>query len=356
MKTKRMIITVAALLALIPTSSAQKQIKEAFADIEKYSGVTKTGEQVTSYMDVNGIAVESKVVTIKVKGRNAYRAVFDKVKEAFDKEGKKSSWAVVEDGFEGIEIDSAAIHDLGLRSMWSIWRERTQPILIGNMKNSTYRLQNFDDEKHPGYRTCYAAEWSKSDSPDIYTAQLVYVYGRKPEAELGLTEDKPLNYSATVKWPNDQLNDAIKRAKQLQRQHMTFGIDTAHVVPKEFREWMKTIDKTKMLQDIPFDGDMPTWMNKAMNNVKHLSNSDWHRFFGLLTQQMIDRANKDSKEDMVVAASLILDLCKNAPLDDDERKVAANRLVQVSEYFDNDKNYYIFEMIELARKKILDKK
>jgi hypothetical protein len=43
-------------------------------------------------------------------------------------------------------------------------------------------------------------------------------------------------------------------------------------------------------------------------------------------------------------------------LDDDERKVAANRLLQVSEYFDDDKNQYVFDMIELARKKVEKKK
>ena len=94
-------------------------------------------------------------------------------------------------------------------------------------------------------------------------------------------------------------------------------------------------------------------MSLAMQRgVSQLSNTDWHRFFGLLTEKMMDSRYKESKEDLVVAAGIILDLCKNAPLDDEERRVAANRLLQVSECFDGDKSQYIFDMLELARKKV----
>ena len=86
--------------------------------------------------------------------------------------------------------------------------------------------------------------------------------------------------------------------------------------------------------------------------VSNLSNTDWHRFFGLLTQQMMDKVNKKSKEDLVVAAGIILDLCKNASLDEDERKIVANRLYQVAECFDSDEDLYIHDMLTLAAKKV----
>ena len=105
--------------------------------------------------------------------------------------------------------------------------------------------------------------------------------------------------------------------------------------------------------DIPFDGDKDSWMALALQRgVSNLSNTDWHRFFGLLTQQMIDKVNKKSKEDLVVAAGIILDLCKNAPLDNDERRLAANRLLQVQECFDDVEDEYIYGMLSLARKKV----
>ncbi len=355
MKTKRMIIAAVVLQALVPAASAQKQIKETFADVEKYSGVTKTGEQTTSNVDANGINVESSVVTIRVKGRDYYRAVFDKVKDAFDKEGKNASWAVVETGPEGMGVDSATIHDLGFdRKLWSVWRENAEPVLVGNMKNSSYRLQNFDDKKHPDYRTCIAAEWSNADTPDVYTARLVYVYGQQPPGSSGIAEAKSLNLMRTASLIDglpDDLMDRLKGQTKLPDSLFVRSLDSLfnrsskNVAIGSFRLDIPT--------DIPFDGNMDSWMALVMQRgVSKLSNADWHRFFGLLTQQMMDKGNKESKEDLVVSAGLILDLCKNAPLDDDERKVAANRLLQVSEYFDDDKNQYVFDMIELARKKV----
>ena len=106
-------------------------------------------------------------------------------------------------------------------------------------------------------------------------------------------------------------------------------------------------------EDIPFDGNKDSWMALALQRgVSHLSNADWHRFFGLLTQQMMDKVNKKSKEDLVVAAGIILDLCKNASLDDDERKIVANRLYQVAGCFDINEDLYIHDMLTLAAKKV----
>ena len=100
-------------------------------------------------------------------------------------------------------------------------------------------------------------------------------------------------------------------------------------LPDNFFEQAFSRELTKSMSpsDIPYSGDMDSWMNQAMNNIKHLSSSDWHRFFGLLTQKMMDRGNKESAEDMVVAAGIVLDLCKNADqLDKDEREISARRL------------------------------
>ena len=120
------------------------------------------------------------------------------------------------------------------------------------------------------------------------------------------------------------------------------------------KEWMKNSMKP---HDIPYT-DIDTWMNQAMNNVKHLSNSDWHRFFGLLTEKMIKRANKESTEDMVVAAGIILDLCKNADqLDADEREISARRLQEVADhYFTSDKDQYVNDLLLLAAKKLKNEK
>ena len=331
MKTKSIIIAAIAMMAIVPTASAQEQIKKAFQEVtDELAGVTKVGEHNTAKVDANGIAIESKVITVKVERRYLH-SVSETLMDAFRNEASKTSMFEEETGNEKLELDSALVHDLGLRRMWSIWRDEDDAVLIGSMKNSTYYIANFNDKKHKGYRTCYAAEWSNADNPEVYTAKLVYVYGQQPKTSHGIASVEPPNYFATVKWPDVLEEDIIKHAQQLKE---AFG--------NKHQE-----------EDIPFDGNMDTWMSLVMQRgVSHLSNADWHRFFGLLTQKMIDNASKESKEDLVVAAGIILDLCKNASLDDDERRVAANRLLQVSECFDDVENQYIYDMLELARKKV----
>ena len=331
MKTKSIIIAAIAMMAIVPTASAQEQIKKAFQEVtDELAGVTKVGEHNTAKVDANGIAIESKVITVKVERRYQH-SVSETLMDAFRNEASKTSMFEEETVNEKLELDSALVHDLGLRRMWSIWRDEDDAVLIGSMKNSTYYIANFNDKKHKGYRTCYAAEWSNADNPEVYTAKLVYVYGQQPKTSHGIATVDPINIMGIASRPDVLGEDIIKHAQQLKE---AFG--------NKHQE-----------EDIPFDGNMDTWMSLVMQRgVSHLSNADWHRFFGLLTQKMIDNASKESKEDLVVAAGIILDLCKNASLDDDERRVAANRLLQVSECFDDVENQYIYDMLELARKKV----
>ena len=348
MKTKSIIIAAIAMMAIVPTASAQEQIKKAFQEVtDELAGVTKVGEHNTAKVDANGIAIESKVITVKVERRYQH-SVSETLMDAFRNEASKTSMFEEETGNEKLELDSALVHDLGLRRMWSIWRDEDDAVLIGSMKNSTYYIANFNDKKHKGYRTCYAAEWSNADNPEVYTAKLVYVYGQQPKTSHGIASVEPPNYFATVKWPDVLEEDILKHqlkdafGNKHQEEDILFDEQLKEAFGKKHQE-----------EDIPFDGNMDTWMSLVMQRgVSHLSNADWHRFFGLLTQKMIDNASKESKEDLVVAAGIILDLCKNASLDDDERRVAANRLLQVSECFDDVENQYIYDMLELARKKV----
>ena len=327
MKAKSIIIVAIAMMAIVPTASAQEQIKKVFQEVtDELAGVTKVGEHNTAKVDANGIAIESKVITVKVERRD--QPFFSEIlRDAFRNEASKTSMFEEEMGGEKLELDSALVHDLGLRRMWSIWRDEDDAVLIGSMKNSTYYIANFNDKKHKGYRTCYAAEWSNADDPDVYTAKLVYVYGQQPKTAHGIASVDPINIIGIASRP-DVLGEEIFK-KQLED---AFGHQET---------------------DIPFNGNTETWMSLAMQRgVSHLSNADWHRFFGLLTQQMMDKVNKKSKEDLVVAAGIILDLCKNASLDDDERKIVANRLYQVAGCFDINEDLYIHDMLTLAAEKV----
>lgn len=327
MKAKSIIIAAIVLMAIVPTASAQEQIKKAFQEVtDELAGVTKVGEHNTAKVDANGIAIESKVITVKVERRYQH-SVSETLRDAFRNEASKTSMFEEEMGGEKLELDSALVHDLGLRRMWSIWRDEDDAVLIGSMKNSTYYIANFNDKKHKGYRTCYAAEWSNADNPEVYTVKLVYVYGQQPKTAHAIASVGPPNHFATVSMPDVLGKDIFK--KQLED---AFG---------------------HQKEDIPFDGNKDSWMALALQRgVSNLSNADWHRFFGLLTQQMMDKVNKKSKEDLVVAAGIILDLCKNASLDEDERKIVANRLYQVAGCFDSDEDLYIHDMLTLAAKKV----
>ena len=328
MKAKSIIIAAIVLMAIVPSASAQEEIKKAFLEVtDELAGVTKVGEHNTAKVDANGIAIESKVITVKVERRYQH-SVSETLRDAFRNEASKTSMFEEETGNERLELDSALVHDLGLRRMWSIWRDEDDAVLIGSMKNSTYYIANFNDKKHKGYRTCYAAEWSNADDPDVYTAKLVYVYGQQPKTAHGIASvDYPLNIMGIASRPDVLGEDIFK--KQLED---AFG---------------------HQKEDIPFNGNTETWMSLAMQRgVSHLSNADWHRFFGLLTEKMMNKAYKNAKEDMVVAAGIILDLCKNAPLDEDERKIVANRLYQVAGCFDSDEDLYIHDMLTLAAKKV----
>ena len=328
MKAKSIIIAAIVLMAIVPSASAQEEIKKAFLEVtDELAGVTKVGEHNTTKVDANGIAIESKVITVKVERRYQH-SVSETLRDAFRNEASKTSMFEEETGNEKLELDSALVHDLGLRRMWSIWRDEDDAVLIGSLKNSTYYIANFNDKKHKGYRTCYAAEWSNADDPDVYTVKLVYVYGQQPKTAHGIASvDYPLNIMGIASRPDVLGEDIFK--KQLED---AFG---------------------HQKEDIPFNGNTETWMSLAMQRgVSHLSNADWHRFFGLLTEKMMNKAYKNAKEDMVVAAGIILDLCKNASLDDDERKIVANRLYQVAGCFDSDEDLYIHDMLTLAARKV----
>ena len=301
MKAKSIIIAAIVLMAIVPTASAQEQIKKAFQEVtDELAGVTKVGEHNTAKVDANGIAIESKVITVKVERRYQH-SVSETLRDAFRNEASKTSMFEEETGNEKLELDSALVHDLGLRRMWSIWRDEDDAVLIGSMKNSTYYIANFNDKKH----------------------------GQQPKTAHGIASFEPINIKikGTASRPDVLGEDIFK--KQLED---AFG---------------------HQKEDIPFDGNKDSWMALALQRgVSNLSNADWHRFFGLLTQQMMDKVNKKSKEDLVVAAGIILDLCKNASLDEDERKIVANRLYQVAECFDSDEDLYIHDMLTLAARKV----
>ena len=326
MKAKNIIIAAVALLAFASAASAQKKIKDVFEDVTKYSGVSKDSEQKTSATDSSGVTSESRIITIKVR-KEDFPSVIEKLQNAFDSESGKASMSYtytrkVDKDAEGADS----------RMQWNVWREGATPVLVGAIKDRSFFVANFDDKRRPGYRTCYAAEWSDTDAPDMPMAKLIYVYGRKPEPA---TSKQPVSYYGSVTWPSN-----------LPEIPQTSLLNDSLFIRLAKGDFAPQLNTGKPM-DIPFNNNTKVWMSQAMNHVKHLSASDWHRFFGILTQNMMDRAKRESAEDLVVAAGLVLDLCKNADqLDAEERRISVKRLTDVAQhYFDSDKLQYVYDLL-----------
>ncbi len=338
MKTKSIIIAAAALLTFAPDASAQKKIKEVFENVGKYSGVSQVSEQKTSATDSTGINCESRIIVLKVQSED-FHTVIDKLQNAFENDKGKASISYTYTR----KVDGNA-QGVGSRQQWNVWRDGAAPILVGAIKNSSFFIANFDDKNRPGYRTFYAAEWSDADKSDAVMIRLTYVYGRKPDP---VTNKQPVSYYGSVTWPGnipDNLLDDLRNFPQ-----------TDMLSDSLFSQRWEQIGRQPnigMPIDIPLKTNPKEWMTLAMNHVKHLSASDWHRFFGILTQNMMERAKKESGEDLIVAAGLVLDLCKNASqLDAEERRISAKRLTDVAEhYFNGDKLQYVYDLLMLGVK------
>jgi hypothetical protein len=241
------------------------------------------------------------------------------------------------------------------RQLWAIKTRQGSEFRIGEKANSSYAIITFTDKENPKRRTVYAAEWWNTDDANIKQGLLVRSYGDKPSMASARSSVFPWDLGQLRKGLKnldmDSIRNSLLDSRVIGDSRVISRLEATPGIFDGVLSGMLTDDKPLDVGD-----NVDEWMAKAKQRMSHLSNADWHRFFGLLTQQMMDKGNKESKEDLIVSAGLILDLCKNAPLDDDERKVAANRLLQVSEYFDDDKNQYVFDMIELARKNVEKKK
>ena len=334
MKTRNFILIAVTLMAMPSGALAQKQIKDMFQKISNYSGVKRIGQENSTMVDTAGVTTECKVSVIEIGP--GYFGDCDLLRKAFESESSHASM------FYSYIVDHFADGGNGeQRKQWAVTREGQLPVIVGSMKNSTYFIANFDDAEHPGYRACYAAEWSEADDPDPRQLHLTYVYGRKPESHKSISNI--ITYSARADWP------------ELEQRMGELSIIPDSLFKGRFEELDKYFPDRRP-QDIPMkNGNTQEWMQQAIARVKHLSASDWHRFFGIMTQNMIDRAKRESKEDMVVAANLVLDLCKHADqLDDDERAVAARRLQQMnnSEII---ADAYVRDLLQLGYKKLTKK-
>ena len=244
MKT-RIIIIALAMLTVASAASAQEAIKKQFERIDNMKGITHVSESKSWTTDSTGLMTGSRVIILRAGEQ--YFGDLDKLREAFDNDGSWASmtYSYIADHFTDGENGAP-------RRRFSVHRDGADPIIVGDMKNSTYLIANFDDKEHPGYRRCYAAEWTETDDPDPRPLQLTYVYGRKPQPQT--TISRTIRYSGRADWPElERRLEELKLIPDTLLKDETFHLDLGQRL-SELRDSLRSAGVYKFDFTMPGDG------------------------------------------------------------------------------------------------------
>ena len=319
MKTTKLFIV--ALLALPLGAQAQSRLEAMFQKIANTKGIElSTSHNIMKDEKNPNVNAESTVIYDVRIGRPNFNLLHD-LQEAFRQETEAATLYTCFNPFEG-----------STRQQWSIQTKQGSDIRVGQHPNSSYAvavyLQKLNETTYSNNRIVFAAEWWDTDDKNIKQARLIRSFGEKPQRTMRTT----LSYTNGVPSQDNQMHGHVN--------YIYNKLAADSVV------------------SIPFDpNNKNAWANVAMRNIGRLSNSDWHRLFGLLTEQTIGYAHRNDtkgKEELVVAVGLILDLCKNAPLDEEERNICARRLDKV--HFElGVENAYARDMLRLSKQRLSQK-
>ena len=250
--------------------------------------------------------------------------LLDKLQEVFTSLESNNRLLSIYTDFNPIEYST--------RQKWNI-KTNKDAIIIGARPRSSYAIAVYQDSGNKDFRTVYAVEWWDTDDKDIRQGILVRTYGEKVQKR-----DGDINMGALSLFNNEE----ARKTYEAWRQQLQNG--------------QGIISGMADSTSIPFDRkSLKEWMNKAINGIGHLESDDWLRIFGLLTQQIEDAAGSNPKSmtkvELVVASSLILQLCKDAPIDDDEIEMCCKRLnfvaAKVSAH-----SMYVGDALRLAMKRL----
>lgn len=344
MKTKNLLL--ALLTMTVPMAAdAQDNVLKAFEKIEKSTSVHPSYSK-NEVRDSTGRIVSStyymgfKIGSIK-------NGLPNLLQEAFDKDKDKAKTAFI------ITSPNAP------RPHYQIVQKGGNSISLGNKNGSSYFILTYPDNEHQGYRHAYAAEWwdaGDPNDPNIKEGYTVIAYGETPLPQYGalpsMKMDGTYGMDTTVlrMLPN---SDWVEQVEKIKDRHIP-DLSKMRVLDGKTFSWDLP---SQQLRIVPFDGkphnlpstgNMDEWVASAIDHAENLSNSDWHRLFGIITQKMTEGEHSD--EDLVVAAGIVLQLCKHADqLDKDEKAVCASRLKNIVKKFTDP---YIRDMINLSAKKL----
>ena len=327
MKTTKLFIV--ALLALPLGAQAQSRLEAVFQKIANAKGIElSTSHNIMKDEKNPNVNAESTVIYDVRIGRPNFNLLHD-LQEAFRQETDAATLYTCFNPFEG-----------STRQQWSIQTKQGSDIRVGQHPNSSYAVavyfQKLNETTYSNNRIVFAAEWWDTDDKNIKQARLIRSFGEKPQRTMRTT----LSYTNGA--------NVMSSMPLPSQDNQTLG----HVV------YAYNKLAADSVVNIPFDpNNKNAWANIARRNIGRLSNSDWHRLFGLLTEQAIGYAHRNDtkgKEELVVAVGLILDLCKNAPLDEEERNICARRLDKV--HFElGVENAYARDMLRLSKQRLSQK-
>jgi len=234
-------------------------------------------------------------------GRQNFK-LFDKLQKAFTSLERNPQLHSIYVNFNPIELSRS--------QPWSI-RTSQGPIVIGERPQSSYAIAVFDIPYKGDSRSVYAVEWWDTDDKDIRQGILVRTYGEKAQ------------------WREGDVDMGVA---------------------------LNTREAQADATNIPTEGtDLMEWLSKAINDSGNLESTDWLSIFGLLTQKIEDAAESDlktvTKEQLVVASSIVLKLCSDAPLGDDEIEMCCKRLNLVAAKV-SAHNMYVGDTLRLAMKRL----
>lgn len=327
MKTTMRLLAIV-LLALPQTMHAQAYegiISQAFDKILNTKGVSHSTIRDELRESTGG--VEEKTVIHNITVGRANFKLFDELKNAFTTD---------EDLRTSVYTCFGPLDD-SYRQQWAVVKlKRGGDFRVGQKSGSSYAIATYDDPQRPGYRLVYAVEWWDTDDKDIRQGVLLSSYGEKPAMH---------SYSAAADW-GDRLKKRLDEVDWSAFQRQWPSLASADSLVKAYSP----------NNEVDFATNPNAWARKAMSHVQGgLDESDWLRLFGMLTQKMLDRVDKASKEDLLVAASILLDLCKNAEdLDKDERDICAARLKDVATQLQS-RSQYVHDLLTLAAKRLQKK-
>lgn len=345
MKLTKFLFIATTLMVVTIDLIAQSNIENTFQDIIDTNGIQKSiSESKINQIDDDNEKSKiehSKIIDVLI-GKQ-YFNLFNEIKEAFENDRDDAYLA---------ESCYGPISESNTRRIWKINRESGDNIFVGNEYNSNYVIVCFNDPFDSELRTVYSAEWWDTDDPNIRKGRLIYCYGAKPKSQTnnvfslniphGVEFDSIFNQISNDIELNDMQQKLLSRPDTLFKGE--FWKKPSYITNLRDLRYGTTI--------IPNQSDYKIWIANAYDRLKKLNESEWLQLFGLLTEHICELSD-DKGRDLIVASSMVLDLCKNVPskLDEGERWLCVKRLSSIAKSLET-KNEYVHDILSLCAEKL----